>query len=196
MDGREYDFDKDVLQKSCTEKIQEAEERHQYVQLFLSSGIEHIDADIQQAMKHRDESDYEQCLITASEAKANANAILSTIGIDSGQLGALVDAKLHALEAQIFRTIEKRAFPLLGFSYYEYAQSLKNYDEASALLYAEYALEMSNLDIYFEEEQSGVEHIGEKISLELVAVFALGAIAGALLSAFVCKKPKRRKKRT
>jgi len=195
MDGRKYEFNKEVLQKSCTEKIQEAEERHQYVQLFLSSGIGHIDDGIQQAMKHRDEEDYEQCLITASEAKANANAILSTIGIESRQLRALVDAKLHALEAQIFRTIEKRAFPLLGFSYYEYAQSLKNYDEASALLYAEYALEMSNLDIYFKEEQSGVEKLGDKISLELALVFAAGAVVGALLVALIySKKPKRRKK--
>ena len=62
-----------------------------------------------------------------------------------------MDAKIAALEKLIGRTIAKRAFPLLGFSYYEYAQSLREHDPFSALLYSDYALELSNLDIYFDE---------------------------------------------
>ncbi len=176
MSGKAYNLNQDVLQKSCIEKIQEAEERHQYLRLFLTHGVDHIDEGIQLATTHRDGQHYEQCLITASEAKANANAILSTFGVEQSQLSALVDAKLQALEALIARTIEKRAFPLLGFSYYEYARSLKQYDEASALLYAEYALEMSNLDIYFDEEK-GVE-ITVAVSNRILLAFAFGVLSG------------------
>ena len=73
--------------------------------------------------------------------------------------------------------------------------SLEKKLRGDMLAILEYALEMSNLDIYFKEEQSGVEKLGDKISLELALVFAAGAVVGALLVALIySKKPKRRKK--
>jgi hypothetical protein len=45
-------------------------------------------------------------------------------------------------------------FPILGYSYYEYAESLKEPDMYSALLYSEYALELSNLGMYFKERKN------------------------------------------
>src|SRR3989344_6828971 len=67
----------------------------------------------------------------------DANAIVGSIGIEQSELPRLIESKLDAIESLIARTAESQAFPLLGFSYYEYAQSLKEYDEGSALLYAE-----------------------------------------------------------
>src|SRR3989344_492692 len=92
-----------------------------------------------------------------SQAKSDANAIVGSIGVEESELPRLIGAKLDTIESLISRTTKNQAFPLLGFSYYEYAQSLKEYDPASALLYSEYALEMSNLDMYFDEKRQRFE---------------------------------------
>ena len=54
----------------------------------------------------------------------------------------------------IAREQSKGVFPIAGYSYYEYAQSLKEDNIYSALLYAQYALELSKLDVYFEEKET------------------------------------------
>ena len=151
--GREYLFSQEVLRRSCIEKIQEAKERLQYVLLFLPDAQQRFGTDIREAELQAQSGEYELCLISASQAKGDTNAVLSTLGIEDKEVGRLVESKLTALQKLIGRTIQKRAFPLLGYSYYEYAQSLKNHDHFSALLYAEYGLELSNLDIYFESEK-------------------------------------------
>ena len=189
MEGHEYELNDAVLQRSCTEKIQEAREREQYIDLFFPSNIGN---QIDRADEQRTAGEYELCLMIASQAKADANAIVGSIGIEQSELPRLIESKLDAIESLIARTAESQAFPLLGFSYYEYAQSLKEYDEGSALLYAEYALEMSNLDIYFEDKQP------QKFTLNVNYMpFALGFVGGVVLMLFVMlltrdKKKKRR----
>ncbi|HLC74269.1 MAG TPA: S16 family serine protease [Candidatus Nanoarchaeia archaeon] len=194
LDGREYVLSDAILQRSCIEKLQEAKERDQYVQLF-SAGIDHINGQIERADEQRKQGDYVLCLIIASQAKADANAILSTIGIERSELPRLIAAKLEAIETLIARTIENQAFPLLGFSYYEYALSLKDHDESSALLYSEYSLEMSNLDIYFEEARTDAR---QKINFDYMP-FVFGFFLGLAVASFVVflrRKKKRNRKAT
>ena len=74
------------------------------------------------------------------------------------------------------RTISKGAFPILGYSYYQYASSLRD-DPGIDLVYSEYALELSNLDMYFEEESEfeGVSvHPG-------FWIFIFGSVAGVCI---------------
>lgn len=152
IEGRQYELNKRLLERSCIEKLQEAKERIHYVSLFIHGGIRSIEEGAQEADKHRINQQYELCLAKASESKAQANAILSTVGFDQKELDDLVQYKLSALEKLIARTNDRHAFPILGFSYHEYAKSLRADNPSSALLYAEYALELSNLDIYFEPQ--------------------------------------------
>ncbi len=51
------------------------------------------------------------------------------------------------------KQIEKGSFPILGYSYYEYATALKDKEKHTALLYAEYGIELSNLEIYFPQKK-------------------------------------------
>ena len=73
------------------------------------------------------------------------------------------------------------------------ASALSDDDPFSALLYSEYALELSNLDIYFKD---GRQKIGYKFKLdrEIFIVFFVGAIVGIFLIKTIEKKVKKIKK--
>lgn len=175
LGGLTYTLDQQVVQRSCIEKVQEAKERLQYISLFLPDASERFGRDIDEAEERAQSGDFVLCLIQASQAKGSTNAVLSTLGVEPSGVAQLLDAKLAALEHLIGRTVQKRAFPLLGFSYYEYAQSLRSHDPISALLYSEYALELSNLDIYFHED---------KAVLPLSQSGLFGSAAGTFLFGF------------
>ena len=196
MPGAVFVIDEEVLKASCVEKVQEAKERFQYASLFLRD-LGGIESDIRLAESVGNEGEYVLCLIKASQAKAEANTILSTIGVGRENIVKIVDNKIEALEGFIPRIISKRAFPILGFSYYEYAQSLKKYDDLLALLYSEYALELSNLDIYFEEEKV-VREVEEDngVDKSQLALLGIGFLLGfGLAMLFVVISRKRTQKR-
>ena len=151
MSGKEFRLDEAALEFSCLEKIQEAKERYQYVSLFIFGDLIDLNKDIEKEEAIYSAGDYKYCLIKASQTKAEANAILSSLGVEEDKLDELLDTKLGAVERSLSRTISKGAFPILGYSYYQYAGSLRE-DAGLALVYSEYALELSNLDMYFEEE--------------------------------------------
>jgi len=90
----------------------------------------------------------------ASEAKAEASTILSSLGITENNFENFYESKLAAVEREISKNTEEGIFPILGYSYYQYSKSLQDEDSYSSLLYLEYALELSELDIYFAEEES------------------------------------------
>jgi hypothetical protein len=92
-------------------------------------------------------------------------------------------------------------FPILGYSYFEYANSLKESDPFSALLYSEYALELSNLDIYFKSHGVNGVEVFENIDKKLIGVLVAGIVLGIFVAKIFRfkirkrnKKPKRRKK--
>ncbi len=77
---------------------------------------------------------------------------------------------------------KKGLFPIIGYSYYEYAKSLKDDDKYSALLYAEYALELSNLDIYFDNnKKTFIPYIDKRFFSALVLGIFIGLLSGLLL---------------
>jgi len=159
MSGKEFELSSEALEISCLEKIQEARERYQYVNLFIPGSLVELDEDLSEAEKIHQSGDYKYCLIKASQIKAEANAILSSLGFEEEKVGELVENKLKAVERSLARTISKGAFPILGYSYYQYAKSLSEDNKNVALLYAEYAMELGNLDMYFEEMEDfeGIE---------------------------------------
>ena len=68
----------------------------------------------------------------------------------------MIDSKIKLVKRLISKQIKKGIFPILGYSYYEYASTLKDENKYSSLLYLEYALELSNLEIYFKEKKDFV----------------------------------------
>jgi len=186
MGGKEFTIDKEELRKSCDQKISEAEERIQYVSFYFPD-VKASAKGLQKAYDYRKNEEYELCLSVASQSKAEADIILNVIGIDEKDVDNLIDDKLLIVKRELARETSKDIFPILGYSYYEYANSLKASDKYSALLYSEYALELSNLNIYFKEKNQNLipenpYNLGDlKILYLVVACFLIGLIIGYLL---------------
>ena len=90
---------------------------------------------------------------------------------------------------------EKGVFPIVGYSYFEYANSLKETDPFSALLYSEYALELSNLDIYFKSPVSERVNLFKKVDRKLIIALIVGIIFGVFVSKISSFKSRKKSKR-
>ncbi|MFP4424010.1 MAG: S16 family serine protease [Candidatus Woesearchaeota archaeon] len=151
-DGKHYEINQDTLKKSCLVKLSEAEETYQYLSLYVPGLVEPIKEEYQRAFTDFREGNYELCLFKASKAKAQSNRLLGMMGVGEEGIKDIISLKLDVAQRVIAEQSEKGRFPIVGYSYYEYANSLQETDPYSALLYAEYALELSNLDFYLEQK--------------------------------------------
>lgn len=192
--GKEYNFNNEILESSCEAKIAEAEERYNYVLLFYPVlGLEGTRKEIDYAYDDLRNEDYELCLFKATKAKAESDVILSVSGIGSDKVGNLLDKKLEVAGKNIAKQINKGNFPVLAYSYFEYANELKDSDKYSALLYSEYALGLSDLDMYFKELKGPPLF---RIEMVPILFLILGILIGYLSSRIIHKgKSKKRQKK-
>jgi len=161
MDGKQFVLNQEVLENSCLQKIAEGEERLQYASLFIGDlPLASIREKLENAQKVSQEKEFELCLIKAAEVKANADAIISSLGLTEDIIDDFLESKRKAVERVIAENSAEGVFPILGYSYYQYANSLRNETSSATLVYLEYALEMSDLGIYFPEEKKFLERIG------------------------------------
>lgn len=192
--SKEFVFDKERLRDGCLSKISEAEERYQYAKLFFPGRLDETKKELDYAYEDLDNGDYELCLFKASKAKAEVDVILSVIGVEEKQIEDLLSNKLKVVKRIIIEQQEKGIFPVLGYSYYEYASSLKD-DLYAALLYSEYALELSRLDLYFKEKEIIKEIRAVAVDLSTVLIFISGVLFGIFLVLFLRKKMIKGRKR-
>jgi uncharacterized protein len=167
------------LKESCIEKLGEAEERYQYVQFYMPYRLQDTRIQLTRAYEDLSNGDYELCLFKATKTKAEADMILSAVGIADDQLDSYVATKLSLVRNEIARQQSVGKFPILGYSYYEYAETLRGSDPYSSLIYAEYALELSDLDIYF---NTAKKRPLITFDIPLVGMFLLGTLFGLLLT--------------
>jgi uncharacterized protein len=208
FDGQDVRFilDEARLRSGCGQRIGEAEERLAYVQLELPGSLENVEDDLRRAHADFDAGRYVLCLGAASIAKARADLVLSLAGARPEDLAGLLDLKLAAAHASLLRTLEKGIFPMLAYSYYEYARSLQGFDDQFGLLFAEYALELSSLDLYlgppvpapasgglFMRFSAGLSR-PVQVVLALLALAVLALLAGLALWLAFRKRRKPRKR--
>lgn len=194
--GLKVALDNETLKDSCQKKISEAEERYQYVGLYFPDILGGINDEITSSYSSLQGGKYAMCLFQASKAKADADAILSSMSTE--RLDILLNEKLKAAKQVIARQISRGLFPIFGYSYFEYADTLRNDNVASALVYAEYAIELSNLDMYFKSAPSAAPAIVPQfqINYDMVPSFILGVGIGMLVSVLVFVLLKKAKKRS
>ncbi len=190
-DGEVIQINDVAIKDSCDSKISEAEERYQYITLLFPK-LDYIRKEINAAEQSRQTKKYSLCLFQASKAKADANVILSSISTLEKDIDFLIAQKLKAASDSVARETAKGIFPVLGYSYLEYANALKNDSKNAALTYAEYAIELSNLDMYFPVQNNKIKANSnikpqEKIPAMriLFFVFLAGLILGMLLCDFL-----------
>ncbi len=155
MSGKKFNFDQNQLQTTCMLKISEAEERYNYLSFFLTNiPLTSLTESLTQAKIAQKQNQLELCTMKAMQAKANANALISSLGVPEASFNEFIEAKEHAAQQTIAQNSKQDIFPILGYSYYQYAKSLKDTDKYTSLVYQEYALELSDLQIYFPEKQN------------------------------------------
>ena len=124
--------------------------------------------------------------------KASVDSILGVFGVGTDDVGNIINQKLDIVERNLVEQTNSGVFPILGYSYFEYANSLKESDPYSALLYSEYALELSNLDIYFKTADGGNINMLNNIDKNLLIVFTVGVILGVIISRIIGYKPRKK----
>ncbi|MBI2176711.1 hypothetical protein HYU40_05215 [Candidatus Woesearchaeota archaeon] len=172
------------LRNGCVARLQEADEHIQYLDVYLP-GILNNKEELGPVYSYLRQGDYTSCIYKASISKAKANAMLSALS-GNENLTKLVSNKLKAAKESIVRQTSEGDFPIISYSYYEYSNSLKDTDLPSALLYSEYALELSNLQVYLNHNaktgpSSPVEGSSKiKTAFTLIVAGAIGFAAGLL----------------
>jgi len=140
----------------------------EYVKIFVPVDLSSPISGLASAYADLGNGEYAMCLFKASKAKANVDIILSVFGIEPEQVDDVLKEKQKTVKENLIDETKKGIFPILGYSYYEYANALSNDDPFSAMLYSEYALELSNLDIYFKD---GKKNIKKKLGIDKKALF-------------------------
>ncbi|MEK6968395.1 MAG: S16 family serine protease [Nanoarchaeota archaeon] len=186
--GRKITVGQKELENSCINKLAEAEERFQYVQLFIADSLQGTRKELNSAYSDLREKRFDVCLFKASRAKAEADSVLSAIGVSLSQLDRVLDQKQNAVRIAIAKQAGKGNFPLAGYSYFEYANSLRGFDPASALLFYEYALELSNLDLYFKEESKTYVPEEKNLAQGPLLLFLGGLILGLTIGLMINNK--------
>ncbi|MEE9525411.1 MAG: S16 family serine protease [Candidatus Woesearchaeota archaeon] len=192
--GKQFKFDNEILEQSCIKKISEAEERYNYAKIYFPTTLKNTKEELALAYEDYTNGNFELCLFKASKVKADANVVLGVIGVADKQLDIVLDIKLNAVKRIIVEQQQKDVFPILGYSYYEYSQHLREDNKISALIYAEYALELSNLDIYFDNNKRFVA-INDFDSEKLMLLLG-GILIGAFAVLLVKKKGVKKRKKT
>jgi len=194
-EGREFDFNNETIENACRAKLSEVEERLQYVEIYLPQSLENTRKELEYAYNDKDEGNFELCLSKASKAKANVDTVLSVFGVRNEDVARVVDKKLEIVERSLVEETEKGVFPIVGYSYFEYANSLKEDDPFSALLYSEYALELSNLDIYFKTQKAEKFTLFDKVDKKLLSVLVIGIILGLAIGKIISFKPRKKSRK-
>ena len=189
--GKEFKLTDVELKRSCVQKISEAEERFQYIEnLYSFLPLEHIQREINHSKEDFDKEEYALCLFKATNAKAEADVILSTMNINNEYIKDYLKNKLEIIKRKIAVEAERNVFPILAYSYYELSNSLIDEDLYSAFVYSEYALELSDLEIYFKEKES----FGFRYDFKNMGVFLLGIAFGVIIMVIAFRSSRKIKK--
>ncbi|KYK26477.1 hypothetical protein AYK26_04980 [Euryarchaeota archaeon SM23-78] len=180
--GKRVDLDKEYLGQVCYKKLSEAEERINYASLYIPLIFQSSRNTIKQAYAFSLKENYKMCLFKASFAKAESNLLLSSISVSKEQVEELAEEKLKAAKKVILKEQTRDIFPILGYSYYEYATSLKeNNDPLSSLIFGEYSLELSNIEIYFPKKGFKLPRINYNLILLFISAIILGLAIGIII---------------
>ena len=193
LEGRQFVLDEPALKEGCLKKISDVEERIDYFNLYLPLELNSIRAVLDKAYAELKKENYAVCLFKASKAKAEIDVIISSMSVKEELVPELIDQKLKLAKRVILKEQAKDIFPILGYSYFEYAHSLKNENPYSSLLFAEYALELSNLDVYFPKKSVHIPIVEPEYYYIFILGILIGFIAGILVYRHATSKKEMKK---
>lgn len=144
--SQDVDLQGRALRSACLSRVNEAEERLSYLDVLGAQTAQYSETLEETRAVYR-RGDYTYCLFKASMLKADMNSIINTLGVSESRLESYIDDKLELVGSHIR---DQESFPILGYSYYRYSDSLKEEQPRLSAVFAEYASEFSSLTLYFE----------------------------------------------
>lgn len=162
-----------TLRQACARKLSAATELSEYTSYITGMNT----LDVSSIYTAHQNADYAVCIYQASLLTARAETFLSTIGTQQDDLPELYEAKQKAAYDAIADQTNKGHFPVMAYSYYEYAQSLSDTNLPTALLYIENALSLAELDLYLEGDARSIVRFddGSKLAFAL-GIFTMAGI--------------------
>ncbi len=189
-----YTINAAALQESCLNKYAETEEWFNYLAIINPALVVDVAPDLQQAASLKDRGDYVLCLFESAKTQAKINLLYESLMMKPENLPQVIGQKTALVKEIILNQQSKGIFPFLGYSYYEYALSLKDDDPYSALLYLQYAQQFSDLDIYFKDLQPRKQQLSLPLQQSKAFAFAEGILAGIIIAYLVLEVAVRRKR--
>ncbi|MBN2566565.1 hypothetical protein JXB02_00595 [Candidatus Woesearchaeota archaeon] len=183
--GKRFSLDESNLKETCAHKIAEAQERFQYITYITPFDLESTGKGLEYAMSDYNDGRYELCIFKATKAKAEADVILSAMGVPEEKIVPLIQRKLGVIEDLIVKELSQGIFPILGYSYYEYTRNLLSTDIYSSLIYSEYALEHSDIELYFKDFDEATPVF---FDIRTLLVLLLGILIGVFVMETVWAK--------
>ncbi len=185
LEGEPLIIDETSLELACIREIREVEARSNYLKTIIPLYLlEDMTSQLSGAYKQYNEDNYPLCIFKASKAKANAHLFMNNIQ-DESQLDDIFAVKTIRSEELISLQEEQGTFPIIGYSYYEYAQQLYEEQPYTALLFTEYAISMADVSKYFPKARTSL--VTKTIGSELFYL-GLGILIGYLLCMLLGKK--------
>lgn len=169
--GEEVILSDEHLSSACLSKISETEERLSYYEYLFGYNEKYHD-DLSEIKNQQKDGDYAFCLFKASKLKADINAVLSTLALTEEKVEELILDKLNLAKKQIMN--QGDTFPILGFSYYNYAGSLIESRPYLSLVFSEYASDLSNLKLYFPKKKEFSLNVNPEVAFPFFFGLFLG----------------------
>lgn len=189
----EVPLEDNAIEQACVSKLAQAEERVQYTSILLQREDNSARDRFNEAQLLQSRGEFIGCLHKASLAKAEANVLLTLTGVRASDVPEIIDRKREAAQIAIARQTEEGMFPIVGYSYYEYAGSLRESDRFSSLLFAEYALEFSTVNEYDILDRSPPEEESENYDSWIFFVVGIAAgLAIAVVSVRMYPTPRKK----
>jgi len=156
LGGSSFDLSGRDLENFCIRSIDSVERKKAYLDSLANYSLPDV-VDEQyfdsrsKAIKYLSEGEGELCLFEVSKLDAVTNQIATRVNFvsDVGSLGPVIDDKMRSVERVLVAQQAKGNFPILGYSYLEFAgQLLEDEDVIRSLDFVERAIVFSDLESY------------------------------------------------
>ncbi len=165
-------LDLKYIKQLAVEKINEGQEKVEFLYLISNRQLDttQINEKLNEARSFLEE-DPLLALYIAIEANGDINLLLSLRGIDVRLLPILLEEKINVAKSLISLKQRESIFSHIAYNYLTYSQYFKHkQDVFGALIYAEYAIAFSSLDLKSKET---IETKNNKLLIILILFFIL-----------------------
>lgn len=185
IEGEPLDIDETSLEFACIKEIKEVEARTNYLKTALPIILlEDILLQLDSAYEQYNQENYPLCIFRASKAKASAHMFMNEVQEES-QLQPIFDVKLQRAQELIAQQQTQGVFPIIGYSYFEYSQQLKDDQPYLSLLFMEYTLSMADVSKYFPKKMT---YLSTPQEFSKLFYLLLGILIGVVLTTLLSKR--------